>query len=71
VAVDTNWHKLRIRSTTSGTIVFNLDDGTDVSINTNVATTTAMAPVFYINTQEAVAKTNDVLRWYWSGPDVR
>lgn len=71
VAVDTNWHKLRIRSTTSGTIVFNLDDGTDVSINTNVATTTAMAPAFYINTQEAVAKTIDVLRWYWSGPDVR
>jgi hypothetical protein len=71
VSVDTNWHKLRIRSTTSGTIVFNLDDGTDVSINTNIATATAMAPVFYVITQEAVAKTIDVLRWYWSGPDVR
>jgi len=71
VSVDTNWHKLRIRSTTSGTILFSLDDGTDVSINTNIATTTAMAPVFYVNTQEAVAKSIDVLRWYWSGPDVR
>jgi hypothetical protein len=71
VAVDENWHTLRIRSRASGTIVFNLDDGPDVTINTNVATNTAMAPVFYVETREASAKTIDVLRWYWSGPDVR
>jgi hypothetical protein len=71
VTADTGWHKLRIRSETSGTITFTLDDGSDVSINTNVSTTRAFNPIFFVSTQEAAAKSADALRWYWRGPDVR
>jgi len=38
IAVDTNPHVLRIRSTTPGEILFSLDGGTETMINTNVPT---------------------------------
>jgi len=71
VTADTGWHKLRIRSETSGVITFTLDDGSDVSVSTNVSTTRAFNPIFFLSTQEAAAKSADALRWYWRGPDVR
>jgi len=70
VPFDTAWHKLRIRSQTAGTILFSLDGGTEVSINTNVSTA-ALAPIFGIRTEEAAAKRVEVDRWYWSGPNAQ
>jgi hypothetical protein len=68
VSFDTAWHKLRIRSQTAGTILFSLDEGTEVSINTNVPTS-ALAPFFGVRTAEAAAKRVEADRWYWSGPN--
>jgi len=70
VSLDTSWHKLRIRSQTAGTILFSLDGGTEVSINTNVPTG-ALAPMFGIRTEETAAKRVEADRWYWSGPNAQ
>jgi len=70
VSFDTSWHKLRIRSQTAGTILFSLDGGTEVSINTNVPTQ-ALAPIFGVRATENAAKRVEADRWYWSGPNAQ
>jgi len=70
VSFDTSWHKLRIRSQTAGTILFSLDGGTEISINTNVPTS-ALAPMFGVRTAESAAKRVEADRWYWSGPNAQ
>jgi len=70
VSFDTAWHKLRIRSQTAGTILFSLDGGTEVSIDTNVPTG-ALAPMFGVRTAESAAKRVETDRWYWSGPNAQ
>jgi hypothetical protein len=70
VSFDTSWHKVRIRSQTAGTILFSLDEGTEVSINSNVPTG-ALAPMFGIRATENAAKRVEADRWYWSGPNAQ
>ena len=70
VSLDTAWHRLRVRSQTAGTILFALDGGTEVSINTNVPTN-ALAPMFGVRAEENAAKRVEVDRWYWSGPNAQ
>jgi hypothetical protein len=70
VSFDTSWHKLRIRSQTAGTILFSLDEGTEVSINTNVPTQ-ALAPIFGVRTTDGSIKRVEADRWYWSGPNAQ
>jgi hypothetical protein len=47
--VDTNWHILRIRCDTSGTIIFTLDSNAEVTINTNVPSTGVLTAVVIIS----------------------
>ena len=70
VAINTGWHKVRIRSQTAGTVIFALDGGTEVSISSNVSTG-AMAPIFGTKTAEAAAKRVEADRWYWSGTNAQ
>jgi hypothetical protein len=54
-ALDTNFHKISIRSTSAGSIIFSFDGGPDQTLSTNVSTAT-MTPFFGTHTGEAVNK---------------
>lgn len=62
VSADTGWHTLRVWSETAGEIKFSLDGGAAVSISANVSGA-AMDPVFFVQTQEAGAKTMHAMRF--------
>lgn len=67
-ALDNNWHRLRIRSTVAGTILFSMDGGAETSIATNVPNV-SVAPGFTVVTDTSSAKTLDVdyFSFYASG----
>lgn len=58
-AVDTNFHHLKIRSTSAGTLLFSMDGGSESSISTNVPTVN-MLPVFIICGDSATSKVMNV-----------
>lgn len=55
IAPDTNFHLLRIRSTTAGTILFSLDGGSETAIASNVLTVT-VGPFAMLETRAAATK---------------
>jgi hypothetical protein len=55
VAGDTNWHHIRIRSITAGTILFSIDGSADTSIATHVDTG-EMAPFIQLLTRTTATK---------------
>jgi hypothetical protein len=68
--VDTGWHKLRIRSTTAGTIIQNFDTGGDVTWNANAPTANMMPCVILVDDDTAgVNPTADVdyFRYMFTG----
>jgi hypothetical protein len=56
------WYTLKIRSTTVGTVLFQLDNGTEQSISTNI-TSNFIAPSISITTDTAAAKKMWVDYW--------
>lgn len=67
-AAANTWARLRIRSTTSGTILFSVDGETEVSVATNVPTV-ALRPIFGVRTRTTSAASID-LDWFafqWTG----
>jgi hypothetical protein len=58
-AVDTGWHRLRIRRVDAGAIGFTLDGGTEVTLTTNIPTV-ALNPVIQIINGAAANKTLDI-----------
>lgn len=58
VAGDTGWHKLHIRSTSTGTISFSLDGGAEQNITSTVPTV-ALTPFLIIVTDTTAARSAD------------
>ena len=56
IAIDTNWHTLKISSVTAGTIVFQLDNGATTSITTNAPTANIM-PAAIVGTDISTQRT--------------
>lgn len=55
IAADTNFHTVRMKSTTAGVVVFTLDGANSQTLSTNVPTAT-VGPFLMLETRENVAK---------------
>lgn len=63
--LDTNYHDFRMRSTTAGTVLFSVDGGTEVSINTNLPTVN-MSPRITLATQTTASESTRIdYIWGW------
>lgn len=56
---DTNYHRIRMRRTASSAI-FNIDDGADQTITTNLASASAWSPFLQITSQTTTPKSFDI-----------
>jgi hypothetical protein len=54
--LDANYHTLRIRSTTAGTILFSVDGGTEISSATHITSNT-IVPIVQVMTKTTAART--------------
>jgi hypothetical protein len=66
VAVDTNWHTLRVRSTVAGTIKFSLDGGNETSFSSGIPTNNVF-PFFMVVTQTTATRTVNLGAWAFAG----
>lgn len=57
---DTGWHTFRVRRINSTTIGFTIDNGTEVTQNSNVPTGLGVQPFIHIINQTAASKTVDI-----------